>query len=49
MKKGIINIFFILLSFYCGILWCKFEYNDICLDMGGGENPGSYEICVIEK
>jgi len=25
------------------------HYKDVCLDMGGGMNPGGYPICVIER
>ena len=35
-------------SFYLGIQWNKLQYEDICLDLGGGRNPGMYPICVIE-
>ncbi len=24
-------------------------YDDICLDMGGGKNPGDHRICVVER
>jgi len=26
-----------------------FIYEDTCLDLGGGKNPGNYPICVVEK
>ena len=22
---------------------------DLCLDLGGGKNPGNYPICVLER
>ena len=52
MKKATIiisTVFFLVLAFYLGIKWQSFIYDDICLDMGGGRNPGNYSICVIEK
>jgi hypothetical protein len=29
--------------------WEKFQATDICLDMGGGKNPGESPICIVEK
>ncbi len=26
----------------------KWHYTDVCLDMGGGINPGGYEICIVD-
>jgi hypothetical protein len=37
------------IGFWLGIKWQRFSYLDTCLDMGGGMNPGGYEICMIEK
>ncbi len=37
------------ISFYLGTQWYTFRYDDICLDLGGGRNPGGYPICVIER
>lgn len=37
------------LSFMAGQWYQQFRYDDICLDMGGGRNPGNYPICVIEN
>jgi hypothetical protein len=36
-------------SFYLGGKCYEFNYNDVCLDMGGGKFPGEYPICVLEK
>lgn len=47
--KIILIIVAMLLSFWSGIQWKTFWYNDKCLDLGGGSNPGNYPICVIEK
>ncbi len=52
MKKRAILIFIFfsfVLSFFAGVKWSEFNYDDICLDMGGGKKPGNYPICVIEK
>ncbi len=52
MKKvttAIIIIVAMVAGFYMGIKWNQFQYDDLCLDMGGGKNPGNYPICVIEK
>ena len=50
MKKF---IFFIVVAFvmgiYLGFLIHDFYYTDLCLDSGGGKNPGNYPVCVIEK
>ncbi len=39
----------LIISFVVGMWWQKQIYLDICLDMGGGLNPGGYPICVLEK
>ena len=36
-------------GFWLGMKWSRIQYLDKCLDMGGGMNPGGYEICVVEK
>ena len=36
-------------AFYAGMRTQAYFYEDLCLDLGGGKNPGSYPICVIEK
>lgn len=38
-----------ILIFFLGMQYQKFIYNNICLDMGGGMNPGNYPICVVKK
>lgn len=42
---GLIGI--VSLSFWLGTQFQQFIYDDICLDMGGGKNPGNYPICVV--
>lgn len=34
---------------YAGYTLKTFLYNDACLDMGGGMNPGGEKICVVER
>ena len=36
-------------AFYAGMRTQAYLYEDLCLDLGGGRNPGNYPICVIEK
>jgi hypothetical protein len=51
MKKWQIPVLILvaILSFMAGQRFQQFNYDDICLDMGGGRNPNGYPICVIEK
>lgn len=37
------------LAFQAGRAFEAFRYDDICLDMGGGRNPGNHPICVISS
>ena len=37
------------MSFWAGLLFQKAQYNDACLDLGGGQNPGQYPICVVQQ
>ena len=48
MKTIIIYLCLIVISFWLGMKYFEFQYNDICLDMGGGKNPDNYQICVVE-
>ncbi len=36
-----------LLSFWAGSAYRDFTYSDICLDLGGGREPGGHETCVV--
>ncbi|QCO55492.1 hypothetical protein EOK75_06820 [Pseudorhodobacter turbinis] len=36
------------LSFYGGVSYQAALYDDLCLDLGGGRNPGDYPICVMD-
>jgi hypothetical protein len=36
-------------AFILGMKWQEYQYSDICLDMGGGKNPGESPICILEK
>ena len=52
MKNALLAVFAVavaVFAFLGGMKWQEFKYNDICLDMGGGRNPGKYPICVVEK
>jgi len=52
MKKIILTSIIItslILAFFTGMKWNEFQYNDICLDMGGGKNPGNHPICIVER
>ena len=51
MKKGkiLFGVVLFVLGFLAGEYWNKISYQDICLDIGGGKNPGNYPICVLDK
>ncbi|PHR23178.1 MAG: hypothetical protein COA36_17205 [Desulfotalea sp.] len=40
-------LLFTTIGFVIGCKWYEFQYDDICLDMGGGRMPGNYAICVV--
>ncbi|MDF3415861.1 hypothetical protein HKX54_15440 [Sulfitobacter sp. M57] len=42
-------IFVAVVSFIIGQKYQRFIYDDICLDMGGGQHPGDLPICVLER
>jgi hypothetical protein len=48
-KNLVISLILAIASFVLGMEWQAFQYNDICLDMGGGENPSGNPICVVTK
>lgn len=45
----LLGVIILVLVFKAGMAWEKFQYEDICLDLGGGMNPGNFPICVVEK
>lgn len=52
MKKALIiliGIVFVALVLKAGMTWEKFQYEDVCLDLGGGMHTGDFPVCVIEK
>lgn len=49
MRLALAAITLAALSFSAGMAFEKFRYNDLCLDMGGGRNPGNYPICVLGR
>ncbi|MCF7520919.1 hypothetical protein L4G92_02475 [Neisseria sp. ZJ106] len=36
-------------AFYAGMVFQNHLYEDTCLDLGGGKNPGNFPICVINQ
>ncbi len=34
-------------AFQLGRQFQQFQYDDICLDLGGGSHPDGYPICVV--
>ena len=47
--KALLLIAALIGTFYAGMRTQAYLYEDLCLDLGGGKNPGNYPICVIEK
>ena len=35
------------LGFAGGMSYAQYRYDDICLDLGGGRDPGGHGICVV--
>lgn len=36
-------------AFLAGQWYQQKKYQDVCLDLGGGQNPGNHPICVVER
>jgi len=52
MKKSVLiflGAILLIASFYAGVKWNQFHYNDLCLDMGGGMRPGDYPMCIVDS
>ena len=49
MKKILLLAGLLIAAFYAGMKVQAFIYEDTCLDLGGGKNPGNHLICVVEK
>ncbi len=49
IKKAFTHPLILVVGILLGIYYQDFRYNDICLDLGGGKNPGNHSICVLEK
>lgn len=47
--KILVCLVLFVIGFGFGLLWERNSYNDKCLDLGGGKNPGGHSICVIDK
>ena len=45
----LIGLLFLLIGVFIGYKYFQLNYQDKCLDLGGGQNPGNYPICVVEK
>ena len=52
MKKipiGALAMVALVAAFLAGMRWQAWRYDDICLDLGGGRNPGNHPICVLPE
>lgn len=47
--KALLLIAALIGAFYAGMRTQAYLYEDLCLDLGGGKNPGNYPICVLER
>jgi periplasmic protein len=47
--KALLLIAALIGAFYAGMRMQAYLYEDLCLDLGGGKNPGNYPICVLER
>ena len=47
--KALLLIAALIGTFYAGMRTQAYLYEDLCLDLGGGKNPGNYPICVPER
>ena len=48
IMKILVVIVALVVSFFAGAKFQALQYDDLCLDIGGGKNPGNYPICVVE-
>jgi hypothetical protein len=44
----LMGVIFLVIGFFGGYKYFQFNYKDKCLDLGGGQNPGNYPICIVE-
>ena len=49
MKKILLLAGLLFAASYAEMKVQAFIYEDTCLDLGGGKNPGNYPICAVEK
>lgn len=47
--KALLLIAALIGTFYAGMRTQAHLYEDLCLDLGGGKNPGNDPICVLDK
>ena len=48
-SRGFVKALLLIGAFYAGMRTQAYLYEDLCLDLGGGKNPGNYPICVLER
>ncbi|MCR8550957.1 hypothetical protein M4578_24310 [Salipiger sp. P9] len=48
-RNGMLLLALAVLAFWLGMLWQRHLYEDRCLDLGGGREPGGYPVCVVVK
>ncbi len=48
LGSSALAIFIAALSFYGGASYQTARYDDLCLDLGGGRNPGDHPVCVMD-
>ena len=49
LMKALLLIAALIGAFYAGMRTQAYFHEDLCLDLGGGRNPGNYPICVLDK
>ena len=47
--KALLLIAALIGAFYAGMRTQAYLYEDLCLDLGGGKNPGNDPICMPER
>ena len=49
LKTALIHAVILFIGLTLGWQLKDWDYTDKCLDIGGGRNPGNYDICVVDK
>lgn len=47
-NKAIKTVAVVMMGMFLGWQLHSCVYEDVCLDLGGGKNPGKYPICVLD-